>query len=232
MALPKRVGRFECLARDLARVLPGSQTTTAAKMRNSRRSGPKNIGMRQERRRPAHDLPRLRPMTEQASSLPKSDSSLRVRVATEGDSARLIPLINSAYSIETFLEGTRTDEVRLASMMRKGNVLVAEAADSSGQLLGCVYTEVRGERGYLGQLAVDPAYKSARLGRMIVEAAEDHLRRQGCVAVDITVLSMRTELPPIYRRFGYVETGIEEFHPTQPLKSGVECHSIVMSKQL
>ena len=57
-------------------------------------------------------------------------------------------------------------------------------------------------------------------------------RRPRCVAVDITVLSMRTELPPIYRRFGYVETGIEEFHPSQPLKSGVEYHSIVMSKKL
>lgn len=171
-------------------------------------------------------------MTEQASTISKSDSPLRVRLAIVADKARLIPLINSAYAIETFLEGTRTDETRLAAMMQKGNVLVKEAEDSSGQLLGCVYTEVRGYRGYLGQLAVDPAYKSARLGRMIVEAAENHLRRQGCVAVDITVLSMRKELPPIYRRFGYVETGIEKFHPTQPLKSGVECHSIVMSKQL
>jgi ribosomal protein S18 acetylase RimI-like enzyme len=171
-------------------------------------------------------------MIEPTGSPSMTDPSLRVRVATAADRTRLIPLINSAYSIETFLEGTRTDEARLTAMMQKGNVLVAEAVDSSGQLLGCVYTEVRGQRGYLGQLAVDPAYQGKRLGRMIVEAAEDHLRRQGCVAVDITVLSMRTELPPIYRRFGYVETGVEEFHPTQPLKSGVECHSIVMSKQL
>ena len=161
-----------------------------------------------------------------------TDHTLRFRLATAADRTRLISLINAAYAIETFLEGTRTDEDRLTAMMQKGNVLVAEARDGSGQLLGCVYTEVRGDRGYLGQLAVDPAYKSARLGRMIVEAAEDHLRRQGCVAVDLTVLSMRTELPPIYRRFGYIEAGIEEFHPTQPLKSGVECHSIVMSKQL
>ena len=177
-------------------------------------------------------LPCLRPMTEQARSISKSDSPVRVRPATAADRTSLIPLINSAFAIETFLEGTRTDEARLTAMMQKGDVLMAEAGDSSGQLLGCVYTEVRNARGYMGQLAVDPAYQGAGLGRLLIAAAEDHLRRQGCMAVDITVLSMRTELPPIYRRFGYVETGIEEFHPTQPLKTGVECHCIVMSKQL
>jgi ribosomal protein S18 acetylase RimI-like enzyme len=148
----------------------------------------------------------------------------------EADRPSLITLINSAFSIETFLEGTRTDEVRLAAMMSKGNILVAE--NRSGQPLGCVYIEVRGARGYLGQLAVDPAHQGSGLARRIVDAAEDHLRRRGCEAVDITVLSLRVELPRIYRRYGYVETGTEEFHPTRPLKSGEECHCIVMSKQL
>jgi ribosomal protein S18 acetylase RimI-like enzyme len=162
---------------------------------------------------------------------PESTSGppIRTRIASTSDIPRLIPLINAAFSIETFLDGTRTDETRLANMMRKGVVLAAE--DSSGRILGCVYTEVRGARGYLGQLAVDPAHQGLRLGRLIVEAAEEHLRGRGCEAVDITVLNLRPELPPIYRRFGYVETGTE-FHPTQPLKAGVECHCIVMMKKL
>ena len=157
-------------------------------------------------------------------------SRLRVRTATVTDSPRLIPLINSAFSIETFFEGTRTDEVRLAAMMSKGNILLAE--DRSSRIAVCVYTEVRGPRGYLGQLAVDPAHQRAGLGRFMVEAAEDHLRRQGCEAVDITVHSQRPELPPLYRKFGYVESGTEAFSTTRPLKAGVECHCIVMSKPL
>jgi ribosomal protein S18 acetylase RimI-like enzyme len=157
-------------------------------------------------------------------------SALRLRAATATDSPRLIPLINSAYSIETFFDGTRTDDERLAAMMKKGRIHLAE--DSSGRILGCVYTEVRGPRGYLGQLAVDPAHQGAGLGRLLAEAAEDHLRHQGCEAVDILVLSMRPELLPLYRKFGYVETGTEEFHTSRPLKTGVECHCIVMSKPL
>ncbi|MGA9667641.1 MAG: GNAT family N-acetyltransferase [Terracidiphilus sp.] len=167
-------------------------------------------------------------MTEKEALEPAS--RFIVRSAADVDIPHLIPLINSAFSIETFLEGTRTDEARLAIMMEKGTILLAE--DNSGQLLGCVYMEVHGSRGYLGQLAVDPTRQGSGLARRVVEAAEDHLRCQGCEAVDITVLSLRPELPRIYRRYGYIETGIEEFHPTQPLKPGEKCHSIVMSKRL
>jgi GNAT superfamily N-acetyltransferase len=81
-------------------------------------------------------------------------------------------------------------------------------------------------------LAVDPALQSRGLGMRIREAAEEHLRRQGCEAVDILVLNLRPELLPIYRRHGYVETGTEAFHSPRPLKPGAECHCIVMSKQL
>jgi predicted N-acetyltransferase YhbS len=158
------------------------------------------------------------------------DSSIRVRPTTADDRPRLIPLINSAFAIETFFEGTRTDEERLAAMMSKGEILAAE--DGDGQLLGCVYVEVRGARGYLGQLAVDPARQSRGLGMRIMDAAEEHLRRQGCEAIDILVLNLRPELPPIYRRHGYIETGTEAFHSPRPLKPGAECYCIVMSKQL
>ena len=155
---------------------------------------------------------------------------LPIRAATSADRPRLIAMINAAFAIETFLEGTRTDDKSLAAMMQKGEILIAE--DGDGNSLASVYTELRGRRGYLGMLAVDPAHQRSGLGRQMLAAAEDRFRTQGCEAVDITVLSLRPELPPIYRRFGFVETGSEEFHPTQPLKDGLECHCIIMSKPL
>ncbi len=153
-----------------------------------------------------------------------------IRTASIADCVRLIPLINAAFSIETFLEGNRTDQIRLTAMMEKGTILVAE--DRSCLLLGCVYVEVRGEHGYMGQLAVDPAHQRAGLGRVLVEAAENHLRARGCKAVDIVVLSLRPELPPIYRSIGYIETGTGPFTPQRALAPGVECHGIFMTKQL
>jgi ribosomal protein S18 acetylase RimI-like enzyme len=157
-------------------------------------------------------------------------SALRVRPATAADRPALLSLINTAFSIETFLDGTRTDDAHLADMMEKGSILVAE--NGSGGLVASIYTEVRGRRGYLGMLAVDPALQGSGLARRLVTAAEDCLRRQGCAAVDITVLSQRTELLPLYRRFGFVETGREEFSTPRTLTPGVECYCIVMSKEL
>jgi len=157
-------------------------------------------------------------------------SKVRIRPAAEADRARLIPVINAAFAVETFLEGTRTDDERLAAMMHTGTILAAE--DASGQLLGCIFTEVHQSQGYMGQLAVDPAHQCKGLGRRLMAAAEEHLRGQGCTAVKITVLNTRPELPPIYRRFGFVETGTEEAHLSRPVKPGVKCHFIVMMKQL
>jgi ribosomal protein S18 acetylase RimI-like enzyme len=139
-------------------------------------------------------------------------------------------MINAAFAVETFLDGTRTDEPRLAAMMKTGVILVAE--NEAGEIVASIYTEHRGRRGYIGMLAVDPSQQCKGLARRITAVAEEHLRTLGCTGIDLTVLNLRPELPPIYRRLGYAETGTEEFHPTQPLKPGIECHCIVMSKEL
>ena len=156
--------------------------------------------------------------------------ALNIRLATPADRPRLIPLINAAFAIETFLEGTRTDDERLSAMMEKGEILLAE--DAYGRLLASIYAEIRGNRGYLGMLAVDPEHQRSGIGQRMLAAAEDHFRARGCEAIDITVLSLRPELLPIYRRLGFVKTGTEEFHMSRALKDGQQCHCIVMSKPL
>jgi ribosomal protein S18 acetylase RimI-like enzyme len=155
---------------------------------------------------------------------------LHIRPATPADRPRLIPVINAAFAIETFLEGTRTDDERLAAMMQKGEILLVE--DSSGQILACIYAETHGTRGYLGMLAVNPARQRSGLGKRLLSAAEDHFRAKGCEAVDISVLSLRPELLPIYRRLGFSETGTEEFQMSRALKDNQKCHCIKMSKPL
>ena len=165
---------------------------------------------------------------EHPSSMLESDIS--IRPAVDADRPRLIPLINSAFSVETFLQGPRTDEERLATSMEKGTILVAESPD--GRLLASVYTELRGNHGYLGMLAVDPAQQGGGLGRKLMRAAEEHFRARGCDALEISVLSLRPELLPIYRRFGFVETRTEPFQYPHPLAPGLECHCIVMKKAL
>jgi ribosomal protein S18 acetylase RimI-like enzyme len=156
--------------------------------------------------------------------------TLPIRPAVAADSPRLIPLINQAFAVETFMTGPRTDPERLAAYLQKGAILLAE--DESGQPVASIYVEVRGDRGYAGMLAVAPARQRSGIGSRMMQAAEDYLRARGCAALDITVLSLRTELPPIYRAYGFVETGTEPFDYPHPLKDGLHTHCIVMSKPL
>lgn len=157
-------------------------------------------------------------------------STISIRVATAQDRPQIAAVVNAAFAIEKFLVGPRTDEDQLTRMMQKGLFLLAR--DSAGNLLASVYVEVRGSRGYLGMLAVDPSHQGQGLGRIMVEAAENFCRDQGCASMDLTTLNLRPELPPFYRKLGYEETGIEEFRPSRPFREAVECHCIVMSKAL
>jgi ribosomal protein S18 acetylase RimI-like enzyme len=142
----------------------------------------------------------------------------------------MIRIVTAAFSMEDFLDGTRTDEERMSEMTNRGAFLVAET--SNERLVASVDTEMRGERAYFGMLAVDPSQQGSGPGRKMIDAAEDYCRKQGAKFMDIAVLNLRTELPPLFRKFGYIETGTEEFRPSRPLKPGIECYAITMSKPL
>lgn len=143
----------------------------------------------------------------------------------------MVLIVNAAFSVETFIDGTRTDEEGMREMMQKGKFLVAE--DERRRILASVYIEKRGNDGaYLGMLAVDPSRQGSGLGRVMTSAAEDDCRQMGCKYLEIVVLSLRPELIPLYRKLGFVETSTEEFRPSRPLKDGAECHGIIMTKKL
>jgi GNAT superfamily N-acetyltransferase len=165
-----------------------------------------------------------------ASSTSKLKSKVKVRTAGAGDISSITSITNAAFGIEGFITGTRTNESSVAEMMQKGKFLVAETSGEG--ILASVYVELRGPRAYFGMLAVNPSHQGSGLARVMVQAAENYARRHGRSVMDITVLSQRPELLPLYHKLGYTETGTEEFHPNRPLKPGVECHCITMSKPL
>ncbi len=166
-------------------------------------------------------------MSEAAKSFLPS-GALRFRPADPGDVDALVCLINSAFRVELpYIEGDRIDAKGVRSYMEKGKFLVAE---DSASLAGCVYVELRGDRGYLGLLGVDPSRQGTGLGRKLMDAAENFFRQAACVAVDLRVISARTPLSSFYRHLGYLETGAAPFAPDVPVK--VTCHYILMSKDL
>jgi ribosomal protein S18 acetylase RimI-like enzyme len=150
------------------------------------------------------------------------------RLAVPQDAENIARLVNDAYRPERFfVDADRTNPDKVRDLLQKGKFLLVEEA---GALLGCVYVELRGERGYFGLLAVDPVQQRSGVGSRLVGAAEDDGRAAGCRFMDLTVVNLRTELPGFYRHLGYVENGTLPFpsdqHANQP------CHLIQMSKPL
>jgi N-acetylglutamate synthase-like GNAT family acetyltransferase len=154
---------------------------------------------------------------------------IKIRWAEARDVAAIVRVINVAFRAAEsfFIERDRISAETLRPMLETGNFLLAE--DAVG-LAGCVLVELRAERAYFGLLAVDPGRQHSGLGRRLIDEAENHARAAGCRAMDIRIVSLRAELPPFYRRLGYVETGTAPF--PEEIKSKLPCHFTLMSKPL
>lgn len=151
-----------------------------------------------------------------------------IRTAEEKDGGALTGLINAAFVVERFVfDGDRVDVVGVEAYMKSGKFLVAE---SEIGLIGCVYVELRGERGYVGLLSVEPQRQGTGLGRKLMDAAESYFRAARCKRVDLRVISQRTPLPAFYRHLGYEEIGTSPF--PEAVQAKVPGHYIHMSKSL
>lgn len=151
-----------------------------------------------------------------------------VRLATEGDAAAIVDLVNAAFAVEkAFVDGERTSLDEIADLLRKGVFLVAEGSD--GRPVACAYVEQRGFRAYLGMLSVDPARQGGGIGRRMMTAVEEFCRGRRVRALDIRILSLRPELPPFYRRLGFIEEGKA---PYGNPKCASPAHFLLMSKNL
>src|SRR5258708_20500152 len=81
-----------------------------------------------------------------------------LRVAEAADTDALVRLINEAFAVEkVVIEGERIDSEKVRALFEIGNFLLLEAE----QLLGCVYGEVKNERGHLALLEVQPGPEKA-----------------------------------------------------------------------
>ena len=157
-----------------------------------------------------------------------SETKAAIRPATPSDISQIVNLINRAFAVERFFKsGDRTDSEQIRQMMEQGTFLLLE---NDGDLMACVFIKVTGDRGYIGTLSVDPVQQRSGLGTRMMHEAEEYCRSAGCKVVDIRIVNLRTELPAIYRKLGFVETGTQSAevikNATRPI------HFITMSKPL
>jgi N-acetylglutamate synthase-like GNAT family acetyltransferase len=152
-----------------------------------------------------------------------------VRQASLTDAEQITALINRAFRLAEgfFIETGRINLEGVEDLFKTGQFFLAE---SEGLVAACVYVEPRGERAYLGLLAVDPTRQNSGLGSLLMNAAEGHCWGRACRFMDIQVVNLREDLFGFYRRRGYVEAGTRPFPAS--IETKLPVHFIEMSKPL
>ncbi|HJV88854.1 MAG TPA: GNAT family N-acetyltransferase [Holophagaceae bacterium] len=164
-------------------------------------------------------------MTSPTSPLPI------VREGRPSDLAEIVRVTNLAYAVEAFcIQGSRTDEGDVSDRMTHGTFLVVEDPEAPGRLVALVHVDPGPDRGYLGTLSVDPGHEGTGLARALVREAEARCRAVGSRFLDLSVVNLRKELFPFYRKLGFAPMGVIPF--PMPSKLILPCHLVQMTKAL
>jgi predicted N-acetyltransferase YhbS len=153
--------------------------------------------------------------------------ALSFRLARGDDVPAVGALVDSAFRGDPsrggrtteadLLDGQRTDEAALASIVESANGAIVIAEDGA-DVVGCCQLERRPSgSGYVGMVSVSPWRQASGIGRALVVEAERRAVEFGARRMQMTVLRQRSELIAWYERLGYRLTG-----ETQPFPYGDE----------
>lgn len=149
-----------------------------------------------------------------------------ISLATSLDITSLEKLVNSAYRGDSsrkgwtteadLLDGIRTDRTALNRMIQNSNSCILKYTGTDGDIQGCVYLEKKPPALYLGMLTVSPELQDKGIGKQLLQAAENHAKKEGLTSISMTVISVRYALIGWYERHGYYPTGETRPFPTNP----------------
>ncbi len=167
-----------------------------------------------------------------------------VQKATLQNIPQLEILINSAYRGDSskkgwtteadLLDGIRTDVDSLKEMISRSGAIILQSFTEHNLLQGCVYLEKRKNKMYLGMLTVSPMLQAKGIGKQLLIEAEKYAQSQECSLIEMTVISVRTELIEWYKKHGYKDTGEKRPFPND-VKFGIPkqpLEFIVMQKEI
>lgn len=162
------------------------------------------------------------------------------------EAAEIAVLVNSAYRGDSsktgwtteadLLSGQRTDAEEIKKLIENPNCFLCLAKQSS-QLLGCVLLEKKDKVCHLGMLTVSPTLQNQGLGKSLIKYAEYYaLTSLNCTAIEMTVITKRTELLDFYFRRGYELSGEKRAFPYGNEKFGLpkvkDLEFVVLQKNL
>lgn len=147
-----------------------------------------------------------------------SFSNPHITIAAWADIVAIKDLLNHAYRGEGSKQGwtteadliagnVRTDESTLQRVMKQDGSVFLIYSDDEQKITGCVNLQQHGDKLYLGMFSVSPGLQGGGIGKQLLKAAEEYAAHVQCIAIYMTVISVRTELIDWYKRHGYIDMG-------------------------
>ena len=124
---------------------------------------------------------------------------LTVRPAAPEDEAAVVALWRACGLVVSYNDPGA--DFRFARAGASSDVLVGE--DETGRIAGGVMVGHDGHRGWLYYVAAAPHARDSGIGRQMVQAAEDWLRKRGVVKVQLMVRETNTQVVSFYEHLGY-----------------------------
>lgn len=140
-------------------------------------------------------------------------AGISVRRAGEEDLAGVIACLEAAFESyhEAYTEEAFRDTVLSGAdpARRFRDMTILVAVDGTGRIVGTVAHRMVGAgEGHLRGMAVAPELQGRGVAAMLLEAAEEALRSQGCLRVTLNTTEVLKRAREFYRRQGYGTTGI------------------------
>jgi ribosomal protein S18 acetylase RimI-like enzyme len=169
--------------------------------------------------------------------------------AEEADYPAIVELANASYrgsgpgaswNMEKgILDGQRMDDALLREELaeRPDGFLMTYREQPGGPLLGTFWLDPKRDGvWYLSLFMVRPDRQNQRLGRALLETAEEFARKRGGTRMRMSVLQVRTTLIAWYERRGYRATGETQPFPYGDTRLGKplrdDLYFLVFEKQL
>ena len=167
----------------------------------------------------------------------ENPSDFTLAVVSDADAISLFRLVNTAYIVESGNDGVAFKNceryVNIAEVheLLRESVVIKAVDKTSGTLLGMIaYQITPGGSCYFGPFAVAPEAQGRGIGRSLRNHVEKVGRQAGCTHLEITVVNVRDDILPMYRKDGFVEVGTGPF--PDPWKVTRPVHFLVMHKKL
>ena len=141
---------------------------------------------------------------------------IMITKATIEDVEALNKLVHSAYRGESskkgwtfeadLLGGIRTTEKSLLETIQTPKTSIFKYSEN-GEILGCVMLQEKDDALYLGMLTVAPDLQGGGIGKKLLKFADTYAQDKQLPKIEMTVISVRSELIAWYERHAYVKTG-------------------------